>query len=51
MAKYQLCQTYNTAQFKLDIYTCIALELFNKFVDTLTSFMQKHDNSILDPRK
>ena len=31
--------TYSTAQFKLDIYTHVALELFNKFVELLASYM------------
>ena len=29
-----------TAQFKLDIYMCVALELFNKFVKPLVSYIQ-----------
>ena len=34
---------YGTAQFKLDIYTCIKLELFNKFVELLASYTPVHD--------
>ena len=34
---------YGTPQFKLEIYTHVTLELFNKFVEPLTSFMQAHD--------
>ena len=33
-----LCK-YSTAQFKLDIYTCITLVLLDKFVRSLMSFM------------
>ena len=43
--------TYGTAQFKLDIYMRVAMELFNKYVKLLVSYMPVHDNSILDPRK
>ena len=34
---------YGTAQFKLDIYTCVAQELFNKFVKPLASYTRVHD--------
>ena len=34
---------YGTAQFKINIYTHVILELFNKFVRPLVSFMQAHD--------
>ena len=34
---------YGTAQFKLDIYMCVALELFNKCVESLASFMLAPD--------
>ena len=34
---------YGIAQFKLEIYTCVALELFNKFVKPLVSYMGAHD--------
>ena len=51
VAKCQLCQTCGTAQFKLDIYTHVALELFNKFVEPLTSYTQAHNNLILDWRE
>ena len=35
--------SYGKAQFKFYIYTHVALELFNKFVKLLASFMQAHD--------
>ena len=34
---------YGTAQFKLDIYTCVTLELPDKFVWLLASFTWVHD--------
>ena len=34
---------YGTAQFKLDIYTCVTLELFNQFVEPLASYTRVHD--------
>ena len=34
---------YGTAQFKIDIYTRVTLELFNKFVKLLVSYMRVHD--------
>ena len=33
--------SYSTVQFKLDIYTCVTLELFNKFVESLTRYTRK----------
>ena len=34
---------YGTAQFKLEIYTCAALELFNKLVELLASYKRADD--------
>ena len=34
---------YITAQFKLDNETCVALELFDKFIRLLMSFTQAYD--------
>ena len=34
---------YGTAQPKFDIYMRVALELFNKFVKPLVSYMRAHD--------
>ena len=34
---------YSTVQYKLDIYTYVALELFNEFGVPLASYMQAHD--------
>ena len=34
---------YGTAEIKLDIYMCVALELFNKLVEPLASYMRVHD--------
>ena len=33
----------SVAQFKLDIYMHVTLELFNKFVKLLASYMRVHD--------
>ena len=33
---------YGPAQFKLDI-SCVTQELFNKFVEALTSYTQAHN--------
>ena len=42
---------YFTAQLKLDIYMCVALELFNKFVKLPASFARAHDTiSWFNPR-
>ena len=35
--------SYSTAQFKLDIYTRVTLELFNKFVEPLVTYTRAHD--------
>ena len=34
---------YGTVQCKLDIYTCVAQEFFNKFVEPVASYMRAHD--------
>ena len=36
--------TYSTAQFKLNIKMHVTLELLDKFVGPLMSFMQVHDS-------
>ena len=51
--KDRMTSHYGTAQFELDIYTHVAVELFNKFVELLASFRWVHMqyNFILDPLK
>ena len=40
--------TYGTAQFKFEIYMCVALELLNKFIKPLANYMRVYHNLILD---
>ena len=41
--------TYGTAQFKLDICTCVIVELLEGFIETLASYAQPDSSSILPP--